>query len=210
MVVSAEEIRANAPNCPARWNQAGLEAIYPRFWAIGEVGLLEQRLLGLLCSERCPGDVVLKTYDLARALRDAGVPVIGGFHSPMEKECLDLLLRGKQPVVVCPARSIERFRIPAGWKKHVEAGRMLIISPFQRSVRRPTGPVAAERNRIVVEIAQFLVVPHASPGGKVEKLCRGAVVKKSVFALESEANAHLTATGAKLVEPENVKLWPIG
>jgi hypothetical protein len=34
----------------------------------------------------------LKTYDLARDLRDADVPVIGGFHTPMEKECLRLLL----------------------------------------------------------------------------------------------------------------------
>jgi predicted AAA+ superfamily ATPase len=46
---------------------------------------------------------VLRTFALA--LREAGIPVIGGFHAPMEKECLDLLLRGTQPVVICPARS---------------------------------------------------------------------------------------------------------
>ena len=65
--------------------------------------ILERRLLGLFCSTKCPGDAILQTYDLVRALRDAGVAVIGGFHSPMEKECLDLLLRGNQPIVICPA-----------------------------------------------------------------------------------------------------------
>src|SRR5438094_1327940 len=68
--------------------------------AIGSVSLLRQRLLGFFCSARCPGAAILQTYDLARALRDAGIPVIGGFHSPMEKECLALLLRGTQPLVV--------------------------------------------------------------------------------------------------------------
>ena len=70
---------------------------FSRYWAIGDVKILSNPLLGLLCSIRCPGRVIVQTYDLARALRDAGVSVIGGFHSPMEKECLDFLLRGKQP-----------------------------------------------------------------------------------------------------------------
>jgi hypothetical protein len=57
---------------------------FSRFWAIGDVKILEKQLLGVLCSIRCPGRVIVQTYDLARALRDAGVPVIGSFHSPME------------------------------------------------------------------------------------------------------------------------------
>jgi hypothetical protein len=46
---------------------------------------------------------VIATYDAIRELRDAGVIVAGGFHSPMEGECLDFLLCGAQPVVLCPA-----------------------------------------------------------------------------------------------------------
>jgi len=33
--------------------------------------------------------------------------VVSGFHALMEKECLDLLLRGTQPIVICPLASIE-------------------------------------------------------------------------------------------------------
>lgn len=79
---------------------------------LGAVEILRKPALGLFCSIRCPGQVILAVYDLARALRDAAIPVIGGFHTPMEKECLDLLLRGTQPVVMCPARSIQGMRLP--------------------------------------------------------------------------------------------------
>ena len=59
---------------------------------IGNASILDADLTALFCSGQCPGDVILKMCDLARAMRDAGVPVIGGFLSPMEKECLRLLL----------------------------------------------------------------------------------------------------------------------
>src|SRR5260370_32808677 len=78
----------------------------PPLAVLGNLDLIRTRLLALFCSIKCPGNVILGTYDLIRALRDAGIPMIGGFHSPMEKECLTLLLRGKQPVIACPARGI--------------------------------------------------------------------------------------------------------
>jgi hypothetical protein len=99
-------------------------------------------LLGFFCSTKCPGNVIVHTYDLARTLRDAGVPVIGGFHSPMEKECLDLLLRGTQPIVICPARGIERMRLPATWHAPLSEARLLVISPFSGQYRRPKATLA--------------------------------------------------------------------
>jgi len=64
-----------------------------------------------------------------QAVRDAGITVISGFHAPMDRECLRILLRGKQPIIVCPARSLEKLRFPANWREPIEAGRMLILSP---------------------------------------------------------------------------------
>jgi hypothetical protein len=53
---------------------------------------------------RCSGSIVNKTFDAIRELRDAGIVVVVGFHSPMKKECLNFLLRGEQPVIVCPPK----------------------------------------------------------------------------------------------------------
>ena len=64
--------------------------ILPQIKSKGNLDLLEEPLTALFCSQRCPGDLILKTYDIVRAMRDAGIPVIGGFQTPMEKECLRL------------------------------------------------------------------------------------------------------------------------
>ena len=119
--------------------QASLELL-PQFRSKGNLSLLDEPLTALFCSQRCPGDLILKTYDLARAMRDAGVPVIGGFQTPMERECLRLLLRGRQPVVVCPARGIDNMRVPRDWRAAIDDGRLLVLSPFpRRSAAQPPG-----------------------------------------------------------------------
>ena len=112
---------------------------------IGNPSLLDEPLTALFCSQQCPGDVILKLYDTARAMRDAGVPVIGGFQSPMERECLRLLLRGNQPIVVCPARSIETMRIPGEWREPLSQGSAADSFPIPANAaaahsgeRRPT------------------------------------------------------------------------
>jgi len=123
----------------------------------GNPDLVGQPLTALFCSNRCPGDLILKTYDLARALRDASAPVIGGFQTPMEKECLRLLLRGDQPIVICPARGINNMRIPRAWRPALDDGRLLILSPFPASIKRPTAALAARRNEFVSTLAQSLL-----------------------------------------------------
>lgn len=171
---------------------------WSRICALGSVELLQRSALGLFCSIRCPGKVIVEVYDLARALRDAGVPVISGFHTPMEKECLELLLRGTQPIIVCPARSIERIRLPAPMKAGVEAERLLFLSPFEAKERRPTAGRADERNRLVAALAKELFVAHAAPGGKIEELCQCVMAAgKRVLTVNCVENANLIDLGAQ-------------
>src|SRR5712691_6059182 len=106
--------------------------------ARGELALLERRTVALFCSIRCPGNLVQQTYGLAIALRDSGVAVVGGFHTPMEQECLARLLEGTQPVIICPARSLDELRLPADWQAPLAAGRLLLLSPFTTQHRRVT------------------------------------------------------------------------
>lgn len=152
--------------------------------------------LGLAASIRCPGEAILATYDLAIDLRRAGVGVIGGFHSPMEHEALRLLLRGRQPVILCPARSLQHMRIKPEYRQPLTDGRLLLVSPFAESLRRPTVESATLRNRIVAALADALLVVHAQPGGKAEALVREALAwGKKVYTLDLTANQHLRAAG---------------
>lgn len=173
--------------------------------AIGDPAILHSPLLALLCSTRCPGRLILRTYDLAVALRDAAVAVAGGFHTPMEKECLALLLRGAQPVVVCPARSIAGMRVPPAYRYPLAAGRLLLLSPFTESERRITAETAERRNRFVAALADTALVAHAAPGSRTEALCREIARSGArLLTLDDPANAHLATLGAIPVRPEDI------
>ena len=169
----------------------------------GNFSLLDEQLTALFCSNRCPGDLILKTYDLARAMRDAGVPVIGGFQTPMERECLRLLLRGEQPVVICPARGIDNMRIPRDWRPALDDGRLLVLSPFPATTRRPKAELASQRNDLVASLATRVFIAHAAPGSKTEAFARRlADAGKPLLTLNSPANGNLVGMGAEVVAAE--------
>ena len=171
----------------------------------GNPNLIDEPLTALFCSNRCPGDLILKTYEIARAMRDASVPIIGGFQTPMERECLRLLLRGEQPIVICPARGIDNMRIPRDWRPALDDGRLLVLSPFPASIKRPTAALAERRNEFVASLASSLIIIHAAAGSKTEALAQeAATAGKPLFTLDSPSNANLIALGAKAIQPDEM------
>lgn len=143
----------------------------PEIWAAGPVEVLGQPTTGLFCSSQCPGSVVLKTFDAITRMRDEGRILVGGFHSVMEGECLGILLRGRQPVVWVPARSIVGTRLKPELVPAFKAGRLLIISPFEPRHVRITGALSEQRNRFAAAISDRIFVPYAAPGSRTEALC---------------------------------------
>ena len=177
----------------------------PRLATLGNLDVLKREPLALFCSVKCPGAVILQTYDLAQYLRQAGVPVIGGFHSPMERECLTILLRGTQPVIVCPARKLEGMRIQADYRRPLETGRLLLLSPFDGNDRRATEETARFRNRFVAAVAGAVFVAHSEPKSKTEQFCHEVLEwRKPLYTLDAEANTNLLAMGAKPLRSEDM------
>lgn len=140
-------------------------------WGLGNISLLDERMTALFCSARCPGDVILRAYDQAARWRDAGRCIISGFHSPVERECLQILLRGSQPIIICPARSLPR-RVPPDWKKPLAAGRLLVLSSFTATAKRVTTELAYRRNEFVAALADEVFIAHVTVGGHLENLTR--------------------------------------
>lgn len=157
--------------------------------------------LAILCSVKCPGKLILAAYDLAQSLREAGVTVVSGFHSPMEQECLRILLRSPNPVIWCLARG--RFtRIPPDLRQAVASGRLNILAPFPENVRRQTAATCAKRNRIVAAMAAAVIVIHAAPGSKVEALSLELLAAgKPLYTFDHPANAALLKAGARPIAP---------
>jgi predicted Rossmann fold nucleotide-binding protein DprA/Smf involved in DNA uptake len=182
----------------------------PTVIARGHLDLLHatqhRPFVALFCSIQCSEPVIQQTYALAHALRDAGVTVISGFHSPLEKECLGLLLQGTQPVIVCPARSIERLRLPVSWRMAIEKQRLLLLSPFGEEQQRPTSARALVRNQFIAALADVVVITHATPGGKSESFCHELYTEgKPLFALDTMENTNLFNLGAEPLRLEEIK-----
>lgn len=175
--------------------------------AIGNLSFLKNKRLGVFSSVKCPGAIILKIYDLMRDLREIGVAVISGFHSPMEQESLNILLKGKQPVIVCPARSIENMCLRREYKQPLADGRLLMISPFGEKVGRATADTATIRNEFVAALADRVFVAYAAPGSKTEALCREVLAwGKPLHTFGDNANANLLKLGAQPFDPYSAYL----
>ncbi len=185
-------------NYPAALSRYFSEHPPKEITAIGNTAILQNKTLAVFSSIKCPGSVILKTYDLIHQLRDKGITIISGFHSPMEKECLNILLKGKQPIIICPARNIEGLRIKAEYKKPIEDGRLLLLSPFAEKENRVSAERAMERNRFAAAIADRIFIPYAEANGKTEQFCREVLAwNKPIFTFDSDANKNLNMLGVK-------------
>jgi predicted Rossmann fold nucleotide-binding protein DprA/Smf involved in DNA uptake len=164
--------------------------------ALGNLGLLTLPKTALFCSARCPGHVILTTYDQAVRWRDTGRCVISGFHSPVEKECLAILLRGSQPIIICPARALPR-RVSPDWEKPLAAGRLLVLSAFAATANRVTAELAAHRNEFVAALADEVFIAHATAGGQLDSLNARLTTHR---AAATQAHCGLTPNEIKRVE----------
>ena len=131
---------------------------------LGNIALLDLPKTAFLCSRKVSALSVLRCYDWAIAQRDAGVCVISGFHSPLEKDVLHYLLKGQQPIIVACPRGIPK-RIDAALQTAIDAGRMLLVSPFDASVTRVSAETAETRNRLMLAIADEVVIGYANSEG---------------------------------------------
>jgi len=145
---------------------------------LGNKELLKLPKTAFLCSRKAPASVVLKCYDWAIAQREKGVCVISGFHSQIEKDVLHYLLKGRQPIIVALARGLKE-RIEPELATPLKQGRLLIVSPFEKSVQRVTVQTAEVRNKMMVDLTDSITVGYVSAGGNLEKLLSD--VKKNMM-----------------------------
>lgn len=135
---------------------------------IGNIELINRAMLAVFSSAKCPASLILKAHDYAKEIRNGEMGIISGFHSPAEREVLEVLLKGKCPIVAALGRRLKNARIPAVWKMEIEKGRMLVISPFKEYQAYVTKKMSLERNDLAARIAGRVMIVHASEGGSLQ------------------------------------------
>ncbi len=139
----------------------------------GNTELLKLHKIAFLCSRKVPASVVLKCYDWAIAQREKGNCIISGFHSQIEKDVLHYLLKGRQPIIIALARGLKE-KLEPELQKSFDNNRLLIITPFEKQIKRVTEQTATVRNKMMIEIADEIVAGYVNPKGNLKLLIEEA------------------------------------
>lgn len=149
----------------------------------GKNEILKLHKIVFLCSRKVPASVVLKCYDWAIEQREKGNCVVSGFHSQLEKDVLHYLLKGKQPIIIALARGL-KDKLEPELQKPFDEGRLLIITPFEKKVKRVTKDTAAIRNKMMIEIADEIVIGYSTKNGALYKLIQQRTENKKLIYLQ--------------------------
>jgi len=193
-------IDADDPRYPLRARERLGDAAPASIVARGNLALLECPALVIFSSRKCPGRLILRAYDVGQVIRARGIPIIGGFQSAAEEECRIVALRGDGPIILCLAHDIAAWRYPSEYRAAMDAGRVLLLSPFADGPRRADTRSAQCRDRFVAALASSVLIIHADPAGRTTALAREVLSWGiPVCVLEDEANAHLVKMGVRPV-----------
>ncbi|MCO6483132.1 MAG: hypothetical protein J5I62_10090 [Flavobacteriales bacterium] len=150
------------------------------FGHLGDAAIWQLPKNAFLCSRKVPAAQVLKCYDWAIAMREAGRCVMLGAHSQLEKDVLHYLLKGRQPVVLVLARTMVK-RLDPALEPKIAQGSLLLVAPPGIRTARVTRETAAIRNRFLVQHAQEVVCGHVDPSGSLATLLAEAGVRPKVL-----------------------------
>lgn len=130
---------------------------------IGNLRLLDWYRIGYLASSKITSLSVLPTLDWAAEVsKREDIAIVSGFHSKMEREVLNFLLRGKCGTICVLARSIYK-KIPDKFHEAYNAGRVLFIAPFETSATRASRHLCQQRNEYIASISDELVFSSLIP-----------------------------------------------
>lgn len=130
---------------------------------LGNTSLLDRKKIGYFASSKIATLSVLPTLDwAAEVAQREDVSIVSGFHSKMEREVLDFLLRGKCSIICILARSIYK-KIPDKFREAFNSGRVLFIAPFKTSATRTSRHLCQQRNAYVASISDELVFSSLTP-----------------------------------------------
>ena len=147
------------------------------FQMLGNAALMERTRVAFLSSRRVVPAAVMRCYDWATGMRGGGSAgrlappcVVGGFQSALERDVLKLLLPdGGPPIVMVLARGMWRS-VPMEYREAINAGRMLVVSPFSQGVVSVSKETAEKRNGWILDHCDEAVFASLDPNGSLARL----------------------------------------
>jgi predicted Rossmann fold nucleotide-binding protein DprA/Smf involved in DNA uptake len=179
----------------------------PRLWCRGDLTILNHTLLGIISARQVDSDLASECSQLLKQLvflKD--VSFVGGWHSPLEEEALQVLLAQEASIVFCVSKSLDRFVPSIELGSRVSQGQALLLTHCSPKAKRITRDASIRCNQLVVELAKALLVLSAPEGSASLNLARSALRQgKTVHTLEHRLNKDLLIAGAVPATLDTIK-----
>ena len=120
----------------------------------GNKDLLNRELVAFFASRNSPPEALCLAQKWAYEICKTEKIVISGFHSPIERAVLDILMSNRCPIIVALGRSLYR-RIPAHLQAAFDENRLLFVS--FRDYSRPSLSNSQLRNWLAADLATEIV-----------------------------------------------------
>lgn len=131
---------------------------------LGNMDLLTLHKVGFLASRKVNKSSVIPTINWANEVsHNPNIVMISGFQSTLEREVLDIALKGTCGIIYVLNRNIYS-QIPLNLRTAFYSNRILFISLTSEKTTRPSTANAIIRNRYITDIADTLI--FASVGDK--------------------------------------------
>jgi len=114
--------------------------------------------------------------------------VVSGSLSPMERAVFDACIADEIPTVHIMARGLPAT-FPALLQRAIDAGRLLVMTPFDSLVDRFSARRAAWCNQYALHLAKNVIIGHMTSGGMLACLLADVPRDKPVFHLSKHEDA---------------------
>ena len=139
---------------------------------LGNISLLDQKKIGYFASSKIASLSVLPTLDWATEIaKQDDIAIMSGFHSKMEREVLDILLRGRCGIICVLARPIYKV-IPGKYRNAYAQDRVLFISHNTSKSTMTSRHLCQKRNEYIASISNELVFSSLSPDSSLYALSK--------------------------------------
>lgn len=137
---------------------------------LGNMDLLALRKVGFLASRKVNPTSVIPTINWANEVsHDSNAAIVSGFQSTLEREVLDIALKGICGIIYVLNRSLYR-QIPLNLRSAFDSGRILFISLTSGKTTRPSAANATIRNHYITDIADSLVFASVDEASSLHQL----------------------------------------
>lgn len=127
---------------------------------LGNILLLDRHRIGFLAGSKIAALSVFPIFDwTAEIASHHDVSIVSGFHSQLERQVLDFILRGDCGIICVLARSLYA-NVPLEFIPAYNEGRVLFVSAEKHS--RSTKESSHRRNQFVINLADELITPKIS------------------------------------------------